>query len=71
MVGWSRRENRGGRRRMRRPVGCLIWIIGLILLLLVLAALFGGFQKGNRVSGAPVSPRPDGLTAVALRAPAS
>ena len=50
MTGWGRRRDRGG-RRLSRPVGCLVWIIGLILLLLLLSALFGGFQKGSRVSG--------------------
>ena len=50
MTGWRRRTDRSG-RRLSRPVGCLVWIIGLILLLLLLSALFGGFQKGSRVSG--------------------
>jgi hypothetical protein len=32
-----------------------VWLIALIVLLLLLSALFGGFQKGTRVSGsAPV-----------------
>jgi quinol-cytochrome oxidoreductase complex cytochrome b subunit len=55
MTGWGRRPDRGG-RRLSRPVGCLVWIIGLILLLLLLSALFGGFQKGSRVSGDALVP---------------
>jgi hypothetical protein len=41
----------GKRRRFSRPVGCLIWLIALIVLLLLLSALFGGFQKGTKVGG--------------------
>jgi hypothetical protein len=29
----------------------LLWLIALIVLLIVLASLFGGFQKGTKVSG--------------------
>jgi hypothetical protein len=41
----------GQPRRFSRPVGCLLWLIALIVLLIVLASLFGGFQKGTKVSG--------------------
>jgi hypothetical protein len=51
-VSWGRDR---GRRRLGRPVGCLVWLIALLVLLIVLSALFGGFQKGTRVSGAPRS----------------
>jgi hypothetical protein len=42
--GWSRR----GRRR---PAGCLMWVLGLIIVLIILAVLFGGFHKGSKVGG--------------------
>jgi hypothetical protein len=29
-----------------------VWLIGLIVLLIVLASLFGGFQTGTKVGGA-------------------
>jgi len=47
----------GRRRRFSRPVGCLIWLMALIVLLILLSALFGGFQKGTKAGGAiAVSP---------------
>jgi hypothetical protein len=44
----------GARRRLSRPVGCLLWIVALLLLLLILSILFGGFQKGTKVGIGPV-----------------
>lgn len=43
-----------GRRERRRPmlVGCLLWLIALVVTLIVLSLLFGGFTKGTKVSGA-------------------
>jgi hypothetical protein len=44
---WSR----GPRRRWRprsRAGGCLMWVVLLILILIVLSVLFGGFQKGTK-----------------------
>jgi hypothetical protein len=50
---YSRRE---GRRRPRL-VGCLIWLIALIVILIAASLLFGGFTKGTKVSGAgPLAP---------------
>jgi hypothetical protein len=41
---------RCGQRRPRgRLTGCLLWVIGLIVILVILALLFGGFQKGTKV----------------------
>ena len=40
------------RRRHRRLFGCLLWILTLLLMLLVLSLLFGGFQRGIRAGGA-------------------
>ena len=47
---WGRR--REGRRRMR-PLGCLLWLLALVIVVIVLAELFGGFQKGSKVGGLP------------------
>jgi hypothetical protein len=38
---------------MSRPVGCLVLIVFLLVLLVVLAVMFGGFQNGTKVSGLP------------------
>ncbi len=35
-------------RRRSRARGCLLWILALILILIVLSLLFGGFQKGTK-----------------------
>jgi hypothetical protein len=43
------------RRRFNRPIGCLIWLVALIVLIIVLSALFGGFQKGTKANGASIS----------------
>ena len=49
MLRWyGRRE---GRRRPRL-VGCLIWLIALVVVLIAASLLFGGFTKGTKVSGA-------------------
>jgi hypothetical protein len=49
----SRSFRRAERRRMSRPVGCLVWLIILLVLLIVAALMFGGFQKGTKVSAQP------------------
>jgi ABC-type Fe3+ transport system permease subunit len=49
---WSR----GPRRRWRprsRAGGCLMWVLILIVVLVVLALMFGGFTKGTRSGSAP------------------
>jgi len=38
--------------RRRRRVGCMLWIVTLLAVLLVLALLFGGFQRGHKVGSA-------------------
>lgn len=45
----------GRRQERRRPrfIGCLIWLIALVVILIVASLLFGGFTKGTKVSGAP------------------
>jgi hypothetical protein len=42
-------RRRGPGRPRGRLTGCLLWVIGLIVILIVLALLFGGFQKGTKV----------------------
>jgi hypothetical protein len=49
--GFGRRRERFDGRRWRprsRAVGCLLWIVLLIVILVVLALAFGGFQKGTK-----------------------
>lgn len=38
---------------MSRPAGCLMMILFLLVALLALSILFGGFQNGTKVGGAP------------------
>jgi hypothetical protein len=55
MLGRSRRRMGSGRRSWRprrRLTGCLLWILGLIVVLVILSLIFGGFQKGTKVGGA-------------------
>jgi hypothetical protein len=54
MAGWSRRSPQQNRRRMSRPFGCLLWLVVLLVILIVAAVLFGGFQTGTKATGAPV-----------------
>ena len=53
MLGGFRRRMGSGepRRPRRRLTGCLLWIVGLIIILIILSLLFGGFQKGTKASG--------------------
>jgi heme A synthase len=52
-----RRYGRRDGRRRPRFIGCLIWLIALIVILIVLSLLFGGFRKGTKVSWArPAAP---------------
>jgi hypothetical protein len=45
-------------------LGCLLWILTLLLMLLVLSILFGGFQRGSKVGGGDGRPvRPDMVAA--------
>jgi hypothetical protein len=60
--GFRRRMGSGGPRRPRRLTGCLLWIVALIIALVVMSLLFGGFQKGTKVGG-DGAPRPFPVTA--------
>jgi hypothetical protein len=53
MAGWSGRPRKDNGRRMSRPVGCLLWLVVLLVILIVAAVLFGGFQTGTKVNGSP------------------
>jgi hypothetical protein len=54
---YSRRPWGSGPRRPRsRLTGCLLWILGLIIVLVVLSLLFGGFQKGTRAGAGVPTP---------------
>ena len=55
---WLTRPGGGGPRQRRRLTGCLFWILALVLVLLVLSLLFGGFNKGTKVGGAGDVHRP-------------
>jgi hypothetical protein len=48
---WQWRWRR--RRRRHRAVGCLLWLLTLLIVLLVLSLLFGGFHRGARVGDGP------------------
>jgi hypothetical protein len=51
---FGRRADYGGRRRRwprSRAAGCLLWIVLVVVLLIVLSVMFGGFQKGTQVKG--------------------
>jgi hypothetical protein len=48
-------RSRGRRwRPRRRATGCLLWIVGLIVVLIILSLLFGGFQMGTKAGGAGI-----------------
>jgi hypothetical protein len=47
---WPR--GNGPRWRRSRLTGCLLWILFLIIVLVVLSLMFGGFQKGTKAGGA-------------------
>src|ERR1035441_10608695 len=65
MVRRRGRRPRQGRRRIR-PFGCLLFVLGLIILLFFLSLMFGGFQKGTKVGlGPPAWPA---VTSTALNA---
>jgi hypothetical protein len=51
--GWGGHSRPEGRRwRARGPGGCLLWAVILVLILLLLSVLFGGFQRGTKTDPA-------------------
>jgi hypothetical protein len=62
---WLTRPAPGRPRRRTRLTGCLFWILALVLVLLVLSLLFGGFRKGTKTGGAG-EPRHHGYSAAAF-----
>jgi hypothetical protein len=47
--GWGKQPRPAGRRwRAGGPAGCLLWVVILVLILLMLSILFGGFQRGTK-----------------------
>jgi hypothetical protein len=52
--GFGRRREKFDGRRWRprsRAAGCLLWLVLLIVVLVAIALMFGGFQKGTKYSG--------------------
>jgi hypothetical protein len=47
---WRRRRRRDGQAAGPRPLGCLWPLFWLILLIILLGLLFGGYRKGTKVS---------------------
>jgi hypothetical protein len=50
---FGRRDGYRDRRRgpRSRTAGCLLWILLLIVILIVLSLMFGGFRKGTKAGG--------------------
>jgi hypothetical protein len=44
-------RGRAGWARPRGPVGCVVWVLALLVILLLLSLIFGGFQRGAKVGG--------------------
>jgi hypothetical protein len=59
----------GRRRRRHRAVGCLLWLATLLLVLLVLSLLFGGFNRGAKTGDGPAHAVPSAVTRAAARSP--
>ena len=51
-IRWRRRpEQPDGGHRLSWPLGCLLWLVLLVVVLIVLSVLFGGFRLGTRAEG--------------------
>jgi len=51
--GWGKQPRPAARRRrVGGPAGCLLWVVILVLILLMLSILFGGFQRGTKAEPA-------------------
>jgi hypothetical protein len=46
---WRRHPDQpGGGRRLGWPLGCLLWLVLLVIVLVMLSVLFGGFRLGTQ-----------------------
>jgi hypothetical protein len=59
---WRRGPLGSRPRRHGRLAGCLLWLLGLIIVLVILSLLFGGFHMGTKANGAGL-PVPFSVTA--------
>jgi hypothetical protein len=68
---FGRRDGDRERRRWprSRAGGCLLWVLLLIVILIVLSLMFGGFRKGTKAGG-PGDVRASGSAVAALSLPA-
>jgi hypothetical protein len=49
---WRRRPDQSdGGRRLSWPARCLLWLVLLVIVLVLLSVLFGGFRLGTRAEG--------------------
>jgi hypothetical protein len=64
---WGRRRARG-RSRRQRLLGCLLWLVGVLVLLIILSVLFGSFQLGTKSKGM-TPPRRPAVTAMPASGP--
>jgi hypothetical protein len=57
MVLRSDRRRRSSREPRRRPraVGCAIWLLVAVVIVLLLSLIFGGFQKGTKTGSGSLS----------------
>lgn len=64
---FRRRRRAGAESAAPRPLGCLWPIFWLILIIVLLGLLFGGYRKGTKV-GAPQPAAPGGTSVSSLHA---
>jgi hypothetical protein len=50
---WGSRSGGGSRRARSRSIRFLIWVLALLVIVLLMSLLFGGFQKGTKVGSGP------------------
>jgi hypothetical protein len=57
MTGGTNRQwgstRRGRPRRVSPMVGCLFWVLVLLVVLLLVSVIFGGFEKGTKAGSGP------------------
>lgn len=65
--GWGKQPRPARRWRPRGPAGCLLWVVILVLILLLLSVLFGGFQRGTKTG---LAQRPPAVATAGISSPA-